>query len=34
MITSVDVDFTLDEAPSEVADALRGEGERCLRAVP
>jgi predicted DNA-binding transcriptional regulator YafY len=33
MITSVDVDFTLDEAPSEVADALRNQGERCLRAV-
>jgi predicted DNA-binding transcriptional regulator YafY len=33
MITSVDVDFTLDEAPTEVADALRNQGERCLRAV-
>jgi len=33
MITSIGVDFTLAEAPPELADALRVHAERCLRAL-
>ncbi|QLE70341.1 WYL domain-containing protein [Streptomyces rectiverticillatus] len=33
MITSVDADFTLTDAPPELADALRTQGARCLNAV-
>ncbi|MEE1753070.1 helix-turn-helix transcriptional regulator [Streptomyces sp. SP18CS02] len=33
MITSVDTDFTLVEAPTELADALRAQATRCLNAI-
>jgi hypothetical protein len=33
MITSVDTDFTLTQAPRELADALRAQADRCLNAL-
>ncbi|PWI05187.1 hypothetical protein DIZ27_40890 [Streptomyces sp. NWU339] len=33
MITSVDADFSLTNAPPELADALRAHAARCLNAV-
>jgi hypothetical protein len=33
MITAVDADFTLTDAPPELADALRAHAARCLNSV-